>query len=134
MLDTNICSFIIRNRPKEVKEKLKEVEGLHQVALSSIVASELLYGAYKKGSRRLLEVVERFIDCFVVYDFDLNAAREFGLIRSELEGEGIVIGAYDLQIAAHARALSAVLVTNNEREFLRVKGLRVENWLKGQEG
>jgi len=130
MLDTNICSYIIRNRPESVKRKLKEVEKLHEIALSSIVASELLYGAYKKGSQKLVEVVKHFIDCFVVYDFDLKAAEEYALIRTDLERKGIVIGAYDLQIAAHARTLSAVLVTNNEKEFLRVEGLKVENWVK----
>jgi len=130
MLDTNICSYIIRNQPESVKKKLKEVEKLHEVALSSIVASELLYGAYKKGSQKLVEVVKHFIDCFVVYDFDLKAAEEYALIRAELEKKGIVIGAYDLQIAAHARSLSAVLVTNNEKEFLRVEGLKVENWVE----
>ena len=130
MLDTNICSYIIRNRPESVKQKLKEVEKLNEIALSSIVASELLYGAYKKGSQDLIEVVKHFIDCFVVYDFDLKAAEEYALIRADLERRGIVIGAYDLQIAAHARSLSAVLVTNNEKEFLRVEGLKVENWVK----
>ena len=130
ILDTNICSYIIRNRPESVKRKLKEVEKLNEIALSSIVASELLYGAYKKGDQKLIEVVKHFIDCFVVYDFDLNAAEEYALIRADLERRGIVIGAYDLQIAAHARSLSAVLVTNNEKEFLRVEGLRVENWVE----
>ena len=130
MLDTNICSYIIRERPPEVKEKLKEVEKFHQVAISSIVASELLYGAYKKGSQRLVEAVEYFIGCFEVCPFDLEAAREYGLIRAELEKRGEPIGAYDLQIAAHARALSAVLVTSNEKEFKKVEGLKVENWLK----
>jgi tRNA(fMet)-specific endonuclease VapC len=129
MLDTNICSYIIRNQPESVKKKLKEVEKLHEVALSSIVASELLYGAYKKGSQKLVEVIKHFINCFVVYDFDLKAAEEYALIRTELEKKGIVIGAYDLQIAAHARSLSAVLVTNNKKEFLRVEGLKVENWV-----
>ena len=64
-----------------------------------------------------------------MYDFDLRAAEEYGLIRAELEKEGAVIEAYDLQIAAHARSISAILVTNNEKEFLRVKGLKVENWV-----
>ena len=130
MLDTNICSYIIRNRPESVKQKLKEIEKFHEVALSSIVASELLYGAYKKDSQKLIEVVKHFIECFVIYDFDLKAAEEYALIRVDLEKKGIVIGAYDLQIAAHARSLSATLVTNNEREFRRVEGLKVENWLK----
>jgi tRNA(fMet)-specific endonuclease VapC len=130
MLDTNICSYIIRNRPESVKQKLKEIEKFHEVALSSIVASELLYGAYKRGSQKLTEVVKHFIECFVIYDFDLKAAEEYALIRADLERKGIVIGAYDLQIAAHARSLSAILVTNNEREFRRVEGLKIENWLK----
>ena len=130
MLDTNICSYIIRNRPESVKEKLKEVERLHQVALSSIVVSELLYGAYRKGSQKLIEAVKCFISGFVVYDFDSKAAEEYALLRTEIERKGAVIGAYDLQIAAHARSLPAVLVTNNEKEFLRVEGLRVENWIK----
>jgi tRNA(fMet)-specific endonuclease VapC len=129
MLDTNICSHIIRNRPKRVKEKLTEVEKEHIVALSAIVASELLYGAYKKGSKKLVEVVMEFIEYFTVYEFDLNAASEYGKIRTELEKQGQIIGAYDLQIVAHAKALGAVLVTNNENEFKRVKGLKVENWL-----
>ena len=129
MLDTNICSHIIRNKPKRVKEKLTEVEKEHIVALSAIVASELLYGAYKKGSKKLVEVVMEFIEYFTVYEFDLNAASEYGKIRTELEKQGQIIGAYDLQIAAHAKALGAVLVTNNENEFKRVKGLKVENWL-----
>ncbi len=129
MLDTNICSYIIRNQPECIKEKLKETEQLHEIALSSIVVSELLYGAYKRGSYRLLEAVKHFIDCFTIYDFDYKAAEEYALIRVELEKKGEVIGAYDLQIAAHARALSAILVTNNEEEFRRIEGLKVENWV-----
>ena len=129
MLDTNICSYIIRNQPECVKKRLKETEQFHEIALSSIVVSELLYGAYKKGSRRLVEALKHFIDCFVIYDFDYRAAEEYALIRVELERKGEVIGAYDLQIAAHARALSAILVTNNEEEFRRIEGLKVENWV-----
>ena len=129
MLDTNICSYIIRNRPENVKRKLKEVERLHEVALSSIVVSELLYGAYKKGNSRLIEAIKQFINCFVIYDFDSRAAEEYALIRVELEKKGEPIGAYDLQIAAHARALSAVLVTNNEKDFRRIDGLKLENWI-----
>jgi len=91
MLDTNICSYIIRNRPENVKKKLKEIEKLHEIAMSSIVASELLYGAYKKGSQRLVEVVKHLIDCFVIYDFDLKAAEEYALIRADLERKGIVM-------------------------------------------
>jgi len=130
MLDTNICSYIIRNAPVEVKNKLKKVEENHELALSSIVVSELFYGAYKKGSEKLIKLIENFIESFVVYDFDKKAAEVYGKIRADLEKSGNVIGAYDLQIAAHALSLDAVLVTNNEREFKRVKGLRIENWAK----
>jgi len=130
MLDTNICSYIIRNAPVEVKNKLKQVEQNYELALSSIVVSELFYGAYKRGSEKLIKLIENFIENFVIYDFDTKAAEIYGKIRAELEKSGNVIGAYDLQIAAHALSLDAVLVTNNESEFRRVKGLRIENWAK----
>ena len=130
MLDTNICSYIIRNSPPHIKEKLKEVEREHIVALSTIVVSELLYGAYKSGNKRLVEVVKNFVECFEIYKFDLKAAEEYGKLRSDLEKKGKIIGAYDLQIAAHAITLGAILVTNNEREFKRVRNLQIENWLK----
>ncbi len=129
MLDTNICSYIIRNRPEHIREKLKEVEKEHSIGLSSVVVSELFYGAYKKGSQRLIKLVESFIDYFDIYDYDLKAAFEYGKLRAELERKGITIGAYDLQIAAHAISLNAVLVTNNLREFQKIKKLKVENWV-----
>jgi len=129
MLDTNICSYIIRNQPEMVKKKLEEIEKEHELGLSTIVVSELLYGVYKKGSKKLIEVVKSFIDCFTIYEYDLKAAEEYGKLRAKLEKRGEIIGAYDLQIAAHALALKAVLVTNNEREFKKVKNLKIENWL-----
>ncbi len=129
MLDTDTCSYIIRNRPKHIKEKLEEVEKEHSIGLSSVVVSELFYGAYKKGSRRLVRLVESFVDYFEIYDYDLKAAVEYGRLRAELERKGITIGAYDLQIAAHAISLNAVLVTNNLREFKRIKDLRVDSWV-----
>jgi len=130
MLDTNICSYIIRNQREAIKKKLKEVESEHRVALSTIVVSELLYGAYKKGSKKLIEVIKNFIEYFTIYEYDLKAAEEYGKLRAELERKGEVIGAYDLQIAAHALSLEAILVTNNEREFKKVKHLKIENWLQ----
>ncbi len=129
MLDTNICSFIIREKPLTVKEKLKAVDtDGNKIVLSSIVASELLYGAYKKGSPKLINTVKTFIDFFEVLPFDLSAAEEYGKIRSFLEKKGIVIGAYDLQIAAHAKSINAALVTNNLKEFSRIEGLKIEDW------
>ncbi len=129
LLDTNICSYIIRSRPEHIKIKLEEVERNNNIGLSSVVVSELFYGAYKKGSSRLIKLIENFVDYFDIYNYDLNAAVEYGRLRSRLEKQGIVIGAYDLQIAAHAISLDAVLVTNNLKEFGKIKGLKVENWV-----
>ncbi|WP_456464132.1 type II toxin-antitoxin system tRNA(fMet)-specific endonuclease VapC [Persephonella sp.] len=129
MLDTNICSFIIREKPVFVKEKLKTISKDNEVVLSSIVASELLYRAYKKGTQKLITTVKTFIDFFEVLPFDLRASEEYGKLRAYLEKKGKIIGAYDLQIAAHALSLNAVLVTNNTKEFSRIDALRVENWL-----
>ncbi len=130
MLDTNICSYIIRNTPEEIKVKLKEVEQEHELALSSIVVSELFYGAYKKNSERLINLVKSFVENFTIYSFDTKSAEIYGKIRAELERKGNIIGAYDLQIAAHAVSLGAVLVTNNEKEFRRIENLKVENWVR----
>ncbi len=129
MLDTDICSYIIRNRPQHVKKRLEELERNHTIGLSSVVVSELFYGAYKKGSRKLVKLVESFVDYFEIFNYNLKAAVEYGKLRAELEREGITIGAYDLQIAAHAISLNAVLVTNNLKEFKRIKGLKVESWV-----
>lgn len=128
MLDTNICSYIIRNRPQSIKEKLQEVEKHHTVALSSIVVSELLYGARKKESPKLSKIVAAFINNFVIYDYSKVSAQSYANIRTDLEKKGQIIGANDLLIASHALSLEAVLVTNNTREFERVEGLLLEDW------
>ena len=128
MLDTNICSYIIREKPLSIKDKLKECEREHTIALSSIVVSELLYGAKKRDSKKLTTIVERFIDNFVIYDFDTSASKDYADIRSTLEKKGKIIGSNDLFIASHAKSLKAILVTNNTKEFKRVDGLRIEDW------
>lgn len=129
MLDTNICGYIIRNRPEQIKEKLKKVSSKHEIALSSIVVSELLYGVKKKQSQKLSKLVNSFIDNFTIYDFDEISASEYAEIRCELEKKGQIIGSNDLFIVAHAKALKATLVTNNTREFKRVNNLMLENWI-----
>ena len=129
MLDTNICSFIIREKPSYIKEKLKEVEDAgHKIALSSVVVSELLYGAKKKKSDKLTKVINAFMDNFFIYDFDKNSAKKYANIRDVLESKGKIIGSNDLFIAAHSKSLNAILVTNNTREFNRVDGLELEDW------
>ena len=128
MLDTNICSYIIRNKPQSIKKKLQEVEENHTVALSSIVVSELLYGATKKDSPKLMKIVSAFIDNFIIYDYSKVSAQSYANIRTNLEKKGQIIGANDLLIASHALSLGAVLVTNNSREFKRVEKLVLEDW------
>ena len=128
MLDTNICSYIIRNKPQSIKSKLQEIEENHTVALSSIVVSELLYGATKKDSPKLMRIVSAFIDNFIIYDYSKISAKSYANIRTDLEKKGNIIGANDLLIASHALSLGAVLVTNNTREFERVEKLSLEDW------
>ncbi len=82
MLDTNICSYIIRNKPQKIREKLKEIEENHTVALSSIVVSELLYGATKKANPKLMKIVSSFIDNFIIYDYSKISAKYYADIRS----------------------------------------------------
>jgi len=128
MLDTNICSYIIRNRPQNIKEKFQKIELKHKVVLSSIVVSELLYGATKKGSPKLMKIVSAFIDNFIIYDYSKVSAQYYANIRTDLEKKGKIIGANDLLIASHSLSIGAILVTNNTREFQRVDGLSLEDW------
>jgi tRNA(fMet)-specific endonuclease VapC len=129
MLDTNICSYIIRNKPLYIKDILQEKEKSHMIALSSIVVSELLYGAMKKDSQKLYKIVSAFIDNFVIYDYSKVSAVSYAKVRVSLENRGNIIGANDLLIASHALSLKAILVTNNTKEFERVDELLVENWI-----
>lgn len=130
MLDTNMCSYIIRNKPQSIKEKLKAVEKDHTIALSTVVVSELIYGAKKKGSEKLFDLVLSFVENFQIMDFDKNSALAYATIRVELENSGNIIGSNDLFIAAHAKGSDAILVTNNTKEFERVEGLQLENWVR----
>lgn len=128
MLDTNMCSYIIRDNPKGIFQKLKEVEKEHTIALSSIVVSELLYGANKKGSVKLIKVVNMFVEQFTIHDYNKASAQAYADTRTTLEKQGQVIGVHDMLIAAHALSLGATIVTNNTKEFERIKGLTIENW------
>lgn len=129
MLDTNMCSYIIRDNPRDIYEKLKAIEAEHAVALSSIVVSELFYGARKKDSPKLRKVVAEFVEHFMIYDYDKISATYYADVRSKLEKKGQIIGANDLLIAAHALSKDAILVSNNSKEFVRVEGLVLENWV-----
>ena len=127
LLDTNICIYVINERPPEVLQRflVHEPDGL---GISAITASELYWGVRKSGSARNLRSLEKFMAPLHVMDYGLEAAQAYGLLRATLERKGTPIGPLDLQIAAHALALDIILVTNNLREFKRVPGLQVESW------
>ena len=128
LLDTNICIYTLKRRPPQIRERFNR-HAAH-LAISSVVLAELLYGA-EKSSRpeHNLEQVEGFAARLEVLPFDDKAAVHYGQIRAVLERSGQGIGPYDLMIAGHARSLGLTLVTNNEREFFRVPGLLLENWI-----
>jgi len=129
MLDTNICIYIIKNKPQRVRQKFQNFH-IGELAISSITVSELMYGAYKSDYReKNLKAVESFLLPFEIVPYDYNAAMEYGKIRAALERQGCVIGNMDMQIAGHALALDMALVTNNTKEFQRVDGLVVDNWV-----
>ena len=128
MLDTNICIYTIKHRPPEVIAALRAHESAG-LGLSSITVAELYFGVAKSGSARKLLALEQFLAPLELADFDRNAAATYGPLRAALEAAGTPIGQLDTQIAAHALALDVTLVSNNTREFARVLGLRLENWV-----
>ncbi|HTQ83187.1 MAG TPA: type II toxin-antitoxin system VapC family toxin [Pseudolabrys sp.] len=129
LLDTNIISDLVKN-PQGKAAKRIERAGEANVCTSIIVAAELRYGCAKSGSPRLRKAVEALLDEMTVLPFDAPADAEYGNIRAQLETAGTPIGSNDLLIAAHARATGSVIVTANADEFRRVKGLKVENWIR----
>lgn len=128
MLDTNVLSGMIRNPAGPLVQRLATVAP-DAVCTSIVVACELRFGARRKGSATLTQRVEQLLEALVVLPFDAPADEHDAEIRSVLEREGPPIGSQDLFIAAHARSCKLTLVTSNVREFLRVPGLRVEDWL-----
>jgi tRNA(fMet)-specific endonuclease VapC len=129
LLDTNIISEALRNPFGPLKNHAANFDG-GLIATSAIVASEMRYGARKKGSAKLIERVEEILGRVEVLPYDDLASHHFADIRAGLEKQGLQIGWGDYFIAAHARSLDLVLVTDNIREFLRVEGLKVENWIE----
>ena len=128
MLDTNVISYIIKNRNYSLIDKFEEISKNHTLCVSSITVAELFYGVKKKGSKKLEVAVNEFLSPLEKLSFDANAAFAYGEIRVALELKGNIIGAHDMFIAAHAKSIEAVLVTNNTREFERVDDLKVEDW------
>jgi len=128
LLDTNICIHIRRRRPPAVLARFQQLKP-GEAVLSVITYGELVYGAEKsqfreQASRQLAELAS----LLPVMELPFRAGEIYGSIRAALEAEGCTIGNNDLWIAAHAKAASLILVTNNEREFRRVQGLDIQNW------
>ncbi len=129
LLDTNICIYIAKHNPPAVRARFEQLRA-DSLAMSIITLGELQHGAEKSQSRdKALAVLQQLQRAIQVMPLTLEAGLHYGQIRSSLERAGQTIGNNDLWIAAHARAQGWVLVTNNEREFRRVDGLAVENWV-----
>ena len=128
LLDTNILCDLIRNPFGPVAQRIEAV-GAKAVCTSIIVAAELRYGCAKKGSPRLQARVEDILATIPVLPLEVPADADYGRQLAQLEASGQPIGGNDLLIAAHALALGLTLVTHNTREFSRIVGLQVEDWL-----
>ncbi|MBI5786845.1 MAG: type II toxin-antitoxin system VapC family toxin [Rhodocyclales bacterium] len=128
LLDTSVLSHLVREPQGLVAERIAKV-GEHNVCTSIIVACELRFGAAKRASARLTRQVEAILGAIAILPFEADADRHYAAIRATLERKGTPIGANDMLIAAHARAIDSVCVTDNLAEFKRVPSLKVENWL-----
>jgi tRNA(fMet)-specific endonuclease VapC len=129
LIDTNICIYIMNAHPQEVVKKFREI-GVGNICISSITVSELHYGVCRsKQIQKNIKRLEEFLIPFEIISYDESASNYYGKIRSHLEKQGAVIGPLDMLIAAHALSKNLTLITNNEKEFKRVKSLKVENWV-----
>lgn len=127
LLDTNICIYVIKERPRPMLESFNRHAG--HLAISAITLSNLLHGVEKSAApERNLAAVENFCSRLDVLPYGPKASLPYGQIRAALERRGTPIGVNDLHIAAHARSEGLTLVSNNLREFERVEGLLLENW------
>jgi len=128
MLDTNILIYTIKNRPEQVRQAFKQHD--NQMCISAVTLGELVYGAERSAQpERNLANIEGLIARLEVAPFDKHASEHFGQLRTELYNTGKSIDPYDMMIAGHARSMGLILVTNNQKEFERVPGLRIENWV-----
>lgn len=129
ILDTNIVMYAIKNRPQQIRSCFKKHQG--QMCISTVAFGELIFGAERSQQvERNLADIEAMVARMEVLPMDNQAAYHFGQIRAELYRIGQPIGPYDMMIAGHARSSGLILVTNNTKEFERVPGIRLENWVK----
>lgn len=126
MLDTDSVSFALRGQGRVAARILEHRPS--EICISAITLAELRYGAARRNSRKLHDLIDAFTANIAVLPFDETCAMHFGLVASDLAERGSPIGEYDALIAAHAVALELTLVTNNVKHFARVAGLEVENW------
>jgi len=128
MLDTNIVIYVLKQRPVSALSTFNKHQ--NQMCISAITLAELIHGAEKsQKTEQNLATIDNFVSRLEVLSYSPEAAAHCGDIRAGLEEAGSVIGVNDLHIAGHARANGLIVVTNNEREFARVPGLRTENWV-----
>ncbi|MBR3533299.1 MAG: type II toxin-antitoxin system VapC family toxin [Clostridiales bacterium] len=130
MLDTNVLINCIRKRSDKLLKRLSDMDP-SDVCISSLTYAELVHGVEKsKEVERNRFALALMLANFEILDFDVNAANDYGKIRADLESKGEPIGPFDMLIAAHALSRGCVLVTNNTREFQRVDGLKVVDWMR----
>lgn len=130
LIDTNICIYIMNQRPREIMDKCRQFQP-GDIAVSAITVSELQYGVAKSSSPSKNQVrLDEFLLPFEILPYNADVAKAYGSIRSRLEKKGKPIGPLDFLIAAHALSRNLILVTNNEKEFARIQNLRLENWLQ----
>jgi len=130
LIDTNICIYIMNHHPESVIDKFKQCE-LSDIGVSTISVSELQYGVSKSRHRENNQTrLEEFLVPLEICPYDRIAAAAYGDIRQRLEKSGQIIGPLDMLIAAHAFGHDWTLITNNENEFNRIEGLKIENWTR----
>ena len=130
LLDTNICIYITKHQPKIIHKHFEKHLPNGSIFISVITLGELRFGAEKSQNKaKALGVIDELVSIIPVIELDENVAEHYAQIRKDLTSKGQIIGNNDLWLAAHARANNWVMVTNNEKEFLRVEGLNVENWV-----
>ena len=130
MLDTTTCIYIIKKKPPDVIERFIQTE-ISQIGISSITLSELSYGVSKSSKPEQNQIaLAQFIAPLEILPYGDDAAQYYGTLRTHLEKQGTPIGSLDMLIAAHALSTDCTLVTNNEKEFVRIPKLKIENWVK----
>jgi tRNA(fMet)-specific endonuclease VapC len=130
LLDTNICIYLIKQKPQKVLDKFQTLT-ISDVGISSITVTELEYGVAKSQQQEKNRIaLMQFMLPLEIVEFNQASATIYGSIRSDLESRGLIIGAMDMLIASHSLSLGVTLVTNNVREFSRISTLLLENWVE----